>query len=115
MEKPVRERVNQLLSVLHLETYNDDIWQFLIISEAKMKWRYFSAYYLVKREGLLGRKVYRILDIDGTEYELLEGLNFLGQQGWELVAVQQLDEAYGGQMDACRDLNYLYLFKKPLS
>jgi hypothetical protein len=113
--EPVRERVNQSLTVWHLETYNDKIWQFLIISEAKMKWRYFSAYYLVKREGLLGRKVYRVLDIDGTEYELLEGLNFLGQQGWELVAVQQLDEAYGGTMGDCRDLNYLYLFKKPLS
>ncbi len=113
--EPVREQFNQLPTVLHLETYNDNILQLLIISEAKMKWRYFSAFYLVKREGLLGRKVYRVLDIDGTEYELLEGLNFLGQQGWELVAVQQLDEAYGGTIDGCRDLNYLYLFKKPLS
>jgi hypothetical protein len=79
-----------------------------------MKWQYFEAYYLVKREGIFGRKSYKVLDIDGQEYELAEGLNFLGQQGWELVAVHQLDEAYGGTIGDIRDLNYLYLFKKPL-
>ncbi len=49
------------------------------------------------------------------EYELLEGLNYLGQQGWELVFVHQLDEAYGGSFGSIRDLNFLYIFKKPLS
>ena len=80
-----------------------------------MKWQYFRAYCLVKREGIFGRERYRILDIDGQEYEFLEGLEFLGQQGWELVVVHQLDEAYGGKFGNIRDLNYLYLFKKPLS
>lgn len=80
-----------------------------------MKWQYFRAYCLVKREGILGRKGYRVLDIDGTVYELLEGLNFLGQQGWELIFVHQLDEASGGTVGNIRDLNYLYIFKKPLS
>jgi hypothetical protein len=78
-----------------------------------MKWQYFKAYCSVKREGLLGYKGHRVLNIDGQEYELLEGLNFLGQQEWELVAVHQLDEAYGGSGAGIRDLRYLYLFKKP--
>jgi hypothetical protein len=79
-----------------------------------MKWQYFRAYCVVKREGMFGRKRHKVLYIDGEEYELLEGLNFLGQQGWELVVVNQLDEAYGGTY-GIRDLNYLYIFKKPLS
>ncbi len=78
-----------------------------------MKWQYFRAYSLVKREGIFGRKSFRVLDIDGVEYELLEGLNYLGQQGWELVFIHQLDEAYGGAVGNIRDLNYLYIFKKP--
>jgi hypothetical protein len=89
--------------------------QSLIISEAEMKWQYFRAYCLVKRQGILGRKGFRVLDIDGMEYELLEGLNYLGQQGWELVFVHQLDEASGGSIGSIRDLNFLYIFKKPLS
>jgi hypothetical protein len=75
-----------------------------------MKWQYFKAYCSVKREGLLG-KGHRVLNIDGQEYEILEGLNFLGQQEWELVAVHQLDE---GSVGGIRDLKFLYLFKKPL-
>ena len=80
-----------------------------------MKWQYFRAYCLVKREGILGRERYRVLDIDGQEYDFLEGLDLLGQQGWELVAVHQLYESFGGSFDNIRDLDYLYLFKKPLS
>lgn len=64
---------------------------------------------------MFGRKRYKVLYIGGTEYDLLEGLNFLGQQGWELVVVNQLDEGYGGSFGGIRDLNYLYIFKKPLS
>ena len=79
-----------------------------------MKWQYFRAYCLVKREGIFRRECYRVLDIDGQEYEFLEGLDLLGQQGWELVVVHQLDEAYGGSFGNIRDLNYLYIFKKPL-
>ena len=63
---------------------------------------------------MFGRKTYKVLDIDGTEYGLLEGLNFLGQQGWELVVVHQLDEAYVGPIENNRDLDYLYIFKRPL-
>jgi hypothetical protein len=80
-----------------------------------MKWQYFRAYCLVKREGMFGRERYSVLDIDGQEYGFLEGLNLLGQQGWELVAVHQLDESSGGRFGNIRDLNYVYLFKKPLS
>jgi hypothetical protein len=81
---------------------------------AKMKWQYFQAYCSVKRGGLLGRKAYRMLKIEEQEYELCIGLNLLGEQGWELVAVHQIDEAYGGQIQGIRDLTYVYLFKKPL-
>jgi hypothetical protein len=81
-----------------------------------MKWQYFRAYCLVKTEGILGRERYRVLDIDGQEYDFLEGLDLLGQQGWELVAVHQLDESFGGgSLSNIRDLDYLYLFKRPLS
>jgi hypothetical protein len=79
-----------------------------------MKWQYLKEYCLVKREGVFGRKIYRVLEIEGQEYELLEGLNFLGQQEWELIVVHQLDEAYGGTVGHIRDLSYLYLFKKSL-
>ncbi|MDP8966616.1 MAG: hypothetical protein M3O33_22045 [Cyanobacteriota bacterium] len=78
-----------------------------------MKWQYLQAYCWVKREGLVGRKGYRVLNVDGEEYDLSQGLNFVGQQEWELVAVHQIDEAYGGTMGTNRDLTYLYLFKKP--
>ena len=73
-----------------------------------------KAYCSVKREGILGCKSYRVLEIEGQEYELVEGLIFLGQQEWELIVVHQLDEAYGGTFGSVRDLSYLYLFKKPL-
>ena len=81
----------------------------------KMKWEYFSAYCSVKREGVFGFKSYRVLNIDDQEYKLVQGLNFLGQQGWELIAVHQLDESHGGQIGGIRDLTFLYIFKKPLS
>lgn len=51
-----------------------------------------------------------MLDIDGTEYEIDDGLNQLGQDGWELVAVQQLAQhGQGGGF-----LAYRQIFKRPV-
>ena len=80
-----------------------------------MKWQYLEAYSSVKVEGKLGKNGYRVLTLDGQEYKLAEGLNFLGQRGWELVAVHSIDEAHGGELSRIRTLTYLYIFKRSLT
>ncbi|MBW4690684.1 MAG: hypothetical protein KME27_02835 [Lyngbya sp. HA4199-MV5] len=79
-----------------------------------MKWQYLEAYSSVKVEGKLNKSGHRILTLNGQEYKLSEGLNFLGQRGWELVAVHSLDEAHGGEFSRIRSLTYLYIFKRSL-
>lgn len=79
-----------------------------------MKWQYLEAYSSVKVGGKLGKTGYRILTLNSQEYKLSEGLNFLGQSGWELVAVHSIDEAHGGELSRIRTLTYLYIFKRPL-
>ncbi|XGV99876.1 MAG: hypothetical protein ACAF41_13210 [Leptolyngbya sp. BL-A-14] len=79
-----------------------------------MKWQYLEAYSSVKVAGKSSISGYRILTLNGQEYKLAEGLNFLGQRGWELVAVHAIDEAHGGEFSRIRTLTYLYIFKRPL-
>lgn len=79
-----------------------------------MKWQYLTAYCSVKVEGVWGRNVYRVLDIDEQKYELSQGLERLGEQEWELIAVHPVNESLGGQMGGIRDLTLLYIFKRPL-
>jgi hypothetical protein len=83
--------------------------------EEAMKWQYLEAYSSVKVDGKLSKNGYRILTLNGQEYKLSEGLNFLGQRGWELVAVHSIDEAHGGELSRIRTLTYLYIFKRPLT
>lgn len=79
-----------------------------------MKWQYLEAYSSVKVGGTYGKNGYRVLALNGREYKLSEGLNFLGQSGWELVAVHSIDEAHGGEQSRIRALTYLYIFKRLL-
>ena len=80
-----------------------------------MKWQYLEAYSSVKVEGKLNKNGYRIITLNGQEHKLSEGLNFLGQRGWELVAVHSIDEAHGGELSRIRTLTYLYIFKRPIA
>ncbi|MBW4471384.1 MAG: hypothetical protein KME45_13405 [Stenomitos rutilans HA7619-LM2] len=80
-----------------------------------MKWQYLEAYSSVKVEGKPSKNGHRILTLNGQEYKLAEGLNFLGQRGWELVAVHSIDEAHGGEFSRIRTLTYLYIFKRSLA
>ena len=77
-----------------------------------MKWEYLEAYSAVKVAGKLGKSGYRVLNLNGQEYKLAEGLNVLGQSGWELIAVHSIDEAHGGELSRIRTLTYLYIFKR---
>ncbi|WP_146141175.1 hypothetical protein [Stenomitos frigidus] len=79
-----------------------------------MKWQYLEAYSSVKAGGKLGKNGYRVLTLNNQDYRLSEGLDFLGQQGWELTAVHSIDEAHGGELSRIRTLTYLYIFKRPL-
>lgn len=80
-----------------------------------MKWQYLEAYSSVKVAEKPSKNSYRVLTVNGQDYKLGEGLNFLGQSGWELVAVHSIDEAHGGEQSRIRTLTYLYLFKRPLA
>ena len=79
-----------------------------------MKWQYLEAYSSVKVEGKPGKNGYRVLTLNGQEYKLAEGLNFLGEHGWELTATHSIDEAHGGELSRIRTLTYLYIFKRPV-
>jgi hypothetical protein len=52
--------------------------------------------------------------IDKQQYPLSEGLQHLGQQGWELVAIQARDlKTYGGRTVGWYQPTYYYIFKRP--
>ena len=79
-----------------------------------MKWQYLEAYSSVKIVGKLSKNAYRVLTVNGQDYKLRDGLDFLGQEEWELAAVHAIDEAHGGELSRIRTLTYLYIFKRPL-
>lgn len=80
-----------------------------------MKWQYLEAYSSVKIVGKLSKNAYRVLTVNGQDYKLRDGLDFLGQEEWELAAVHAIDEAHGGELSRIRTLTYLYIFKRPLA
>lgn len=48
------------------------------------------------------------LRVSGEDYTLEEGLDMLGQQGWELVTVQQERQ----RAESGGELTFLYIFKR---
>jgi hypothetical protein len=86
-----------------------------------IKWKYQTAtswYKITKRSGMFGmggrEEGYWAIQLD-REYTLLDGLNAMGEKGYELVAVQpdQAFNAGGGNPGWIRPI-YMYIFKKPL-
>ncbi len=79
----------------------------------KVKWEYLTCRCYVADINPNPFKIVHawVIDIDGTEYPIDEGLNYLGQDGWELVTVQQVSQQpddFGGY------LSYRHIFKRPL-
>lgn len=76
------------------------------------KWEYatYRCYVTDIDPGIFREHLDFVIEIEGTEYQLDDGLNILGEDGWELVAVQQVSERgnVGGY------LNYRHIFKRPL-
>lgn len=76
-----------------------------------MKWDYFTAHCYMQEKDKQHKTDHWALNIyDNQHHGLNEGLKILGNQGWELVAVQQL-------WTGAASYNYLsswYIFKKQL-
>jgi hypothetical protein len=82
-----------------------------------MKWQYYAAFCwfkITKKGGLLSEEEgIWSLRCNGVDYGLTDGMNYLGQYGWELVAVQQQGQSYGGPVAYWQRLQYWYIFKRP--
>jgi hypothetical protein len=77
-----------------------------------MKWDYFTAYCYVQETNKQHKNSHWALNIyDDQHHGLDEGLKILGNQGWELVAVQQ---TWRGTAEYYL-LPSWYIFKKQLS
>ena len=69
-----------------------------------------------KKGGLFGDKIkegYWVIQLD-KEFPLHDGLNYMGELGYELVAIQQTWAIHGGEVSGGYYPSYLYIFKKPL-
>jgi len=85
------------------------------------KWKYHTCscwFKPTKKRGLFGDTIeegywaFKIRDHD-KEYSLYDGLNYMGDLGYELVAVQQSWAVHGGEIAGGYYPWYLYIFKKP--
>jgi hypothetical protein len=81
-----------------------------------LTWEYYTGYStfkVTKKGGLFTQgEGHWTLSLD-KEFSLAEGLNYMGQNGWELIATQKTWEAYGGTGGGSYYPSYLYIFKKP--
>jgi len=82
------------------------------------KWKYYAGYCgykITKKAGLLGgqEEGYLILALD-KEFTLADGLNHMGELGYELVGIQATDMRNGGDVMGWYKPSYFYIFKKPL-
>jgi hypothetical protein len=81
------------------------------------RWEYYHAYCwfkVIKRSNFGDDVGHWAMMIGDLEYEMPAAMTFMGQQGWELVALHQLAQSYGGQ-GAYERLTYFYVFKRPLA
>jgi len=78
-----------------------------------MQWEYFTAFcYHEKNCKLCKKQSHWALNIfDDKHHWIQDGLNTLGAQGWELVAVQQTYEASGYSHHP----PHYYIFKRPVT
>ena len=81
------------------------------------KWKYYPAYCSfkeTKKPGLLGgqREGYWSLQLD-KEYTLADGLDYMGELGYELVGIQATNMRNGGEVSTWYKPDYFYIFKKP--
>ena len=75
-----------------------------------MKWDYFRAFCYYQEKDKQHKDEFWALNIfDNQEHRILEGLKILGDQGWELVAVQQ---SWAGTASYSL-LPSHYIFKRP--
>jgi len=76
-----------------------------------LKWGYYVGFCWFELTGpilsLSGEGVWR-MDLD-KQFTLHEGLNYMGEKGYELVGIQLVQESYRGSKPC-----YFYIFKKPL-
>lgn len=82
------------------------------------KWKYYAAYCSfkeTKKAGLLGgqRDGYWALQLD-KEFGLADGLNHMGELGYELVGIQATDMRNGGEVMAWYYPRCFYIFKTPI-
>lgn len=49
-----------------------------------------------------------LIEVDGVQYTLDDGLNELGRQGWDLVGFKQVSQ----KTDIQGNYSYLYVFKR---
>jgi hypothetical protein len=76
-----------------------------------MKWEY-KLVYADWEKGREPNDPWQI-DVDGDIYPIQEALGLLGQQGWELVAVQAASLFTGGGWPQRYGPDHYYIFKRP--
>ncbi len=83
------------------------------------KWKYYTGYCWnkpTKMGGLLGQTVKEacwMIRLD-KEFPLADGLNYMGNLGYELVAIQPCTEWHGGEVPTWHNADFFYVFKKPV-
>jgi hypothetical protein len=82
------------------------------------KWKYYAAtccYKETRKAGLFSGNPegHWVLLLD-QEHSLSDGLNHMGNLGYELVGIQQEEIRYGGQIGGVYRPTYIYVFKQPL-
>jgi hypothetical protein len=80
-------------------------------------WEYaveYANYKVTKKGGLFGDdEGYYVLSDGHQEAPLEEGLQCVGGQGWELVAIQPWNAPVGGGAYVWLHPSYIYIFKRP--
>jgi hypothetical protein len=81
------------------------------------KWEHKSVYvyYKTTKKDMFGspKEGYWVMTIDGKDFAFKDGLDAMGNGGWELAAVQQEYESYGGTSGGWHYLPHFYIFKRP--
>jgi len=83
-----------------------------------MKWEYaghYAWFHVTQKHGLEWEdEGVWLIRIGDKSYRLVEGVNWLGRNGWELVGLHQINRFYGGEFLHYQTLEYFYIFKRPL-
>ncbi len=82
------------------------------------RWKYYAAYCTFKETkapGVLGgaREGFWMLKLD-KEFTLADGLNHMGDLGYELVGIQTTSTLAGGGSPHWFEPSFFYIFKKPI-